>query len=116
VQCLSCIHGASFTERKTRLRRAVLHPSLVLSEDDERKPQDDNEKVDVNQLIKQFAAEENNSSDSPNFAQSVLDSLASHLEECPICFDVMESPMLVPQCMHKWYVVVKIDMTPVLRD
>lgn len=25
-------------------------------------------------------------------------------DECPLCLDIMESPVLVPPCMHKWYV------------
>ena len=23
--------------------------------------------------------------------------------ECPLCLDMMEIPVLVPPCMHKWY-------------
>ena len=23
--------------------------------------------------------------------------------ECPLCLDMMETPVLVPPCMHKWY-------------
>lgn len=25
-------------------------------------------------------------------------------DECPLCLDVMEAPVLIPPCMHKWYV------------
>lgn len=91
-----------------RLRRAVLHPSLVLSEDEvESNAKGAEGSVDVNQLIKQFTAQEEDADEGENtaFMQNVLNTLASHSEECPICLDVMESPMLMPTCMHKWYAV-----------
>ena len=25
-------------------------------------------------------------------------------DECPLCLDMMETPVLIPPCMHKWYV------------
>lgn len=25
-------------------------------------------------------------------------------DECPLCLDIMEAPVLIPPCMHKWYV------------
>ena len=25
-------------------------------------------------------------------------------DECPLCLDIMETPVLVPPCMHKWCV------------
>lgn len=25
-------------------------------------------------------------------------------DECPLCLDMMEVPVLIPPCMHKWYV------------
>ena len=24
-------------------------------------------------------------------------------DECPLCLDMMETPVLIPPCMHKWY-------------
>jgi hypothetical protein len=24
-------------------------------------------------------------------------------DECPLCLDIMEAPVLIPPCMHKWY-------------
>lgn len=25
-------------------------------------------------------------------------------EECPLCLDMMEAPVLIPPCMHRWWV------------
>jgi hypothetical protein len=37
----------------------------------------------------------------PNFAQLNLDTLRSKEEqECPICLEPMDPPMLAPKCMH----------------
>ncbi|KAG6868573.1 hypothetical protein C0993_001020, partial [Termitomyces sp. T159_Od127] len=85
-----------------RLRRAVLHPNLVLTPDDERalSPVGDG-RVGVNDLIQRFAdiekAEEGG--DKVTFAEEVLAKLANadaEAEECPICLDVMETPMIIP--------------------
>ncbi|KAJ7110331.1 DNA repair protein RAD5 [Mycena crocata] len=88
-----------------RLRRAVLHPNLVLSSDDERSlPADGDETVDVNELIKRFANDEQEGEGSGNvFAQNVLENidLDEADSECPICLDVMQSPMIIPECMHR---------------
>lgn len=24
--------------------------------------------------------------------------------ECPLCLDMMEAPVLIPPCMHQWYI------------
>lgn len=87
-----------------RLRRAVLHPNLVFTEKDER-PAGDGVVVDVNEMIKKFA--EGNEQSSA-FAESVLANLDDEVEdtsECPICLDVMELPMIVPVCLHRWFVL-----------
>ncbi|KAJ6486097.1 DNA repair protein RAD5 [Mycena vitilis] len=91
-----------------RLRRAVLHPNLVLSSDDQRSlPREDGEEtVDVNELIKRFANDEETgeSSGSSNvFAQNTLKDLQLDEAdaECPMCMDVMQSPMIIPECMHR---------------
>ena len=90
----------------SRLRRAVLHPHLVLSADDERalSPAGDGV-VDVDDLIQRFAESESNGDGSKNtFAEEVLANLKdTEASECPICFDVMETPMIIPECMHQWY-------------
>ncbi|KAJ7044998.1 DNA repair protein RAD5 [Mycena alexandri] len=88
-----------------RLRRAVLHPNLVLSADDERSvPDDGGETVDVNELIKRFANDDKAGEGSSNvFAQNALKNLEMDEAdaECPMCMDVMESPMIIPECMHR---------------
>jgi DNA repair protein RAD5 len=87
------------------LRRAVLHPNLVLSAEDESDPRSSGE-VDINSMIRRFSKDEgiSDGNDSNVFAEGVLANL-SDLEsdgECPICLDVMLSPMIIPNCMHRW--------------
>ena len=39
------------------------------------------------------------------YAEDILTNLGQQeAEECPICMDVMQSPVLVPGCMHQRYV------------
>ncbi|TFK41996.1 DNA repair protein RAD5 [Crucibulum laeve] len=86
-----------------RLRRAVLHPNLVLTADDERalSPSGDGI-VDVNDLIKRFVQDEGSEGSSNTFAETVLANLADDdTAECPICMDVMDTPTVVPNCMHQ---------------
>lgn len=91
-----------------RLRRAVLHPHLVFTEKDGRalSPAGDNNGiVDVNEMIKKFT-EDNEQSNV--FAETVLANLEDEVgdgSECPICLDVISTPMIVPGCLHKWFVV-----------
>lgn len=88
-----------------RLRRAVLHPNLVLSNPDGLKKagSSKDEAIDVDELIRKFSNEDEG--DNNNFAEDVLSNLAQEdsKAECPICLDVMDMPMVIPQCMHQWY-------------
>ena len=108
----------------SRLRRAVLHPSLVLKDpEDATKFTADQAFVDVQNMVRSYIdlTEADNGSGSndkstPNgdaplntqnaisstYAQDVLTSLDQAEEaECPICMDVMQSPVLIPQCLHQ---------------
>jgi DNA repair protein RAD5 len=60
--------------------------------------------VDVNDLIRRFADSDNSGEGSKNtFAEEVLATLTdAEASECPICLDVMETPMMIPDCMHQW--------------
>lgn len=89
-----------------RLRRAVLHPSLVLSAVGEVATAPDPEDMDVQTLIQNFSAGEKSAGTGNVFAEGVLNNLSNQedIGECPICFDVMESPMIIPVCMHQWCV------------
>ena len=61
--------------------------------------------IDVKELIQRFGEGENVVSDSKVYAESVLANLGQEENaECPICFDVMETPTILPECMHQWYV------------
>ncbi|KAK7064681.1 DNA repair protein RAD5 [Favolaschia claudopus] len=88
-----------------RLRRAVLHPKLVLSSDDERVlPKNVDDTVDVNELLKKFGDDAQAPEGSVNvFAQNTLKDLQIDEadSECPVCMDVMQSPMIIPQCLHR---------------
>ncbi|KAK7465321.1 DNA helicase rad5 [Stygiomarasmius scandens] len=84
-----------------KLRRAVLHPSLVLTDNDQRalSPVGDSF-MDVNDLIQKFAGENGESGNA--FAETVLANIGEDESgECPICLDVMENPMIVPECLHR---------------
>ncbi|KAJ2918384.1 hypothetical protein MD484_g2007, partial [Candolleomyces efflorescens] len=87
-----------------RLRRAVLHPNLVITQDDQRalSPKGD-DVVEVNDLLQQLAGNVNESNKSSTFAESFLSNLAKdEVSECPICFGEIENPMLIPECMHQF--------------
>ncbi|TFY55395.1 hypothetical protein EVG20_g9332 [Dentipellis fragilis] len=99
-----------------KLRRAVLHPSLVLSEDEQAEVPSGDGRVDVNSMIKRFAKMEDSEggsgngsgSSTPNgnaYAEGVLNNLSSQVkqeaDECPICMDVMDLPMMFPECIHR---------------
>lgn len=88
------------------MRRAVLHPNLVLSDPDGtlKKGTSKDEAIDVDDLIKKFSSENDDGVNANSFAEDVLSNLAQEdsKAECPICLDVMDSPMVIPQCMHQW--------------
>ena len=90
-----------------RLRRAVLHPDLVLTQDDECAISTAGDgSIDVNELMSRFADAEKveEGGDKSTFAEVVLAKLANaEAEECPICLDVMETPMIISGCMHQWW-------------
>ncbi|KAF5392416.1 hypothetical protein D9757_002302 [Collybiopsis confluens] len=84
------------------LRRAVLHPHLVFKVNDEGAdhPADDGI-VDINEMVEKFSEGREKSG---AFAEAVLADLDDQREntaECPICLDVMQNPMIVPECLHK---------------
>jgi DNA repair protein RAD5 len=55
-------------------------------------------------MIRHFADSESTGEGGKNsFAEEVLANLTdAEAAECPICFDVMETPMIIPECMHQW--------------
>ena len=84
----------------------MLHPNLVLSSTNEQSlASQGDETIDVNELIKRFANDEQSGEGSANvFAQNALQNLEVDEAdpECPVCMDVMQSPMIIPECMHRW--------------
>ncbi|KAI0732417.1 SNF2 family N-terminal domain-containing protein [Fomitopsis betulina] len=85
-----------------RLRRAVLHPNLVLSSDAEGINASSKGVIDVDSLVKQFGEGNDSASDSKVFAEGVLANLdGEEGQECPICFDVMDTPTIIPNCLHQ---------------
>ncbi|KAJ3518013.1 hypothetical protein NLJ89_g135 [Agrocybe chaxingu] len=89
-----------------RLRRAVLHPTLVLTKDDERALSPENDgRVDVNDLIKRFVED---GQTTPGGSNEFVENFIANLKgednvDCPICFNEMEVPMVVPRCMHQLF-------------
>jgi hypothetical protein len=80
----------------------VLHPKLILpTNNDVVSPSDEN--VDIDAMIKRFSEENGGQSNRNVFAEGVLASLGDDIHaECPICLDVMEGEMIIPECMHRW--------------
>ncbi len=86
-----------------------MHPNLVLSSNEGVAPKaaSGNGVIDVKDLIQKFSEGENAVGDNKVYAEGVLANLAQEENaECPICFDVMETPAILPDCMHQWYVLV----------
>lgn len=56
-------------------------------------------------MIKQLANSAEGSEESNKaYAQTVLNNLSvKDDEECPICFDVIQEPVLLPLCAHRGY-------------
>ncbi|KAG0707588.1 SNF2 family N-terminal domain-containing protein [Suillus ampliporus] len=89
-----------------RLRRAVLHPDLVTDASDgtETKPFGDSKDgaIDVDALMNDISKNDLSSGSKVTYAESVLASLDTSSDaECPICFDVMQTPSIIPPCMHQ---------------
>ncbi|KIL01052.1 hypothetical protein PAXRUDRAFT_128489 [Paxillus rubicundulus Ve08.2h10] len=89
-----------------RLRRAVLHPDLVSDpQDHETKPPagSKNGAIDVDALMDDVT--EQNTPDGAStrmFAESVFANLSTaDADECPICLDMMDTPTIIPSCMHR---------------
>lgn len=86
----------------------MLHPSLIATKDIESanrnfKSSGDGE-VDVQRLIAQFTSgqDPNIDENQQEYAKAILESL--HVqgdEECPICFEIMDPPMVAPNCAHQ---------------
>ena len=90
----------------------MLHPNLV-AEDSNAELLSDNKAIDIDSMIKQFSQAQNATGDSASgsgstYAEDVLTNLSNNAcleaKECPICMDVMEVPMMFPDCMHPWFV------------
>lgn len=98
------------TQTIRRLRRAVLHPNLVLSSDAEGINASSKGVIDVDSLVKQFGEGNDSASDSKVFAEGVLANLdGEEGQECPICFDVMDTPTIIPNCLHQRYVAYSLS-------
>lgn len=96
-----------------KLRQAVLHPSLIRrrlrtdeeTEDDvmETDAQGDGKNIDVDALINEFSlgVDREEVQESKAFAIGVLKDLGSiETQECPLCLDTVQDPVLVPECHH----------------
>ena len=86
------------------LRRAVLHPDLVVDSEGQMNESPSSSKcIEVDTLM--YDVVERQTSGGPNisFARNVLSYLAKpETDECPICLDIMETAVIIPQCLHQW--------------
>jgi DNA repair protein RAD5 len=98
---------SSFLE--PRLRRAVLHPHLVMTHEEleelENSSTSASEAVKLEDLVKHEAGGGAVPKTNAAFVEETLKSLGEEGEgrdECPLCLDMMETPVLIPPCMHTW--------------
>ena len=85
----------------------MLHPSLVVSgaNGERTKLSTSDGVVDIDAMIQQFAQGENSPKLNSTFVEDVLANLSSdETAECPICMDATQYPMVIPKCLHQWYV------------
>ena len=98
---------------KPRLRRAVLHPHLVMTQEEleefENSSTSTSATVKIEDLVKHESDGVTVSKTNAAFVEETLKSLSAGLgnrgeggDECPLCLDMMETPVLIPPCMHKW--------------
>lgn len=58
--------------------------------------------IEVNDLMQRLIGEEGEDQKPNVFAENFLENLAkAEVEECPICFSEMETPIVIPECMHQ---------------
>jgi DNA repair protein RAD5 len=83
----------------------VLHPNLVLEkEGTENEGSSRSQTFNLEDLVKKLNSDVDGG-DTPNvaFAEGVLANLADEeTSECPICFDIMQIPTIIPGCAHQW--------------
>lgn len=89
-----------------RLRRAVLHPDLVTDTSDGTETQSSGRSkdgvIDVDTLMNDISEHDLSNGSKAAYAESVLANLdMSNDAECPICLDVMQTPSIIPPCMHQ---------------
>lgn len=77
---------------------------MLTADDDRAESSSGDGTVDINEMVKRFSKDEMTGKGSRNiFAEDVLANLdADEALECPICLDMMETPMIIPDCMHRW--------------
>jgi DNA repair protein RAD5 len=116
MRYVSSLFYIKYLKHLYSLRRAVLHPSLVLPPQKDSGNPSDTRAVDIDTLIKQFSDGEVSDGSRNVFAETVLVNLGEDDGlECPICFDVMQTPMILPECLHQWQVDFA-DVTSVFDD
>jgi len=82
-----------------------LHPSLIASKDSEVDKADRSGEIDVDDLIARYMNEGGDSTVAPSFAQHNVAALKGSAEqECSICLEPMDPPVLAPRCMHSTFV------------
>jgi DNA repair protein RAD5 len=92
-----------------RLRRAVLHPSLVLekdADDSDEAPDtlEDEASMSMEEMLQKIRGDQK---EGPlgGFAKDVLDKLKLREDqECPVCLSINDVNVVIPNCLHIWYV------------
>ena len=101
-----------------RLRRAVLHPHLVMTQEELEELENSSTSASGAVKLEDLARHESDrataSKANTAFVEATLKALNAGTgsqgdedegkDECPLCLDIMERPVLIPPCMHKWCV------------
>lgn len=59
--------------------------------------------IEINALMHGIAERQTSDAPSMSFAKDVLSNLpVPETDECPICLDMMEIVVIIPQCLHRW--------------
>ncbi|KAG9316777.1 putative DNA repair protein RAD5 [Chiua virens] len=86
-----------------RLRRAVLHPDLVIDPTEQViNPPPNFKCIEVDTLMHDVAERQPSDAPQTSYVKDVLSKLATpEIDECPICLDVMQTAVIIPLCLHR---------------
>lgn len=113
-----------------KLRRAVLHPSLIIAKGEEGEEKeleggemlDEESNLSIEKMVQSLTRNNMangggvNGGPSEKFVKEVMEQLKgengeAEEHECPICLTAGEQSVVIPTCMHIWFVVFSLGWT-----